>query len=333
MSIKPLPTRLRLALVVASLGSSGCWDSVSCDESELELQLVPLPDCGDANGERCRAWASQPCQEACLALYETADPSTDTTALVLCTSAIHTEDDTLAFQCVFQRQACTIDYFMMGRPERGYRRIGALSVADGIGAYFAGAAEAEESSTHAFHRLADELESDGRPRLAARCRRAARDEERHRRLMTWLARARHAEPARALPCPATVTDREQQAIDNTISGCVEELWAAALTWFAAAHASEPEWRRTFAELAHDEARHVDLSADLQRVFEHSLSHAARQRVARARRSAIAALHTRIAEATHAPELVRAGLLPTRAQCLQLHATLFDAGQEPIQCVA
>jgi hypothetical protein len=90
-----------------------------------------------------------------------------------------------------------------GRRPAGLRRAAPAAARDALGAYLASMAHLEAASIEAFERLARELETHRAPAsLVAAARRAARDETRHARAATRLARRAHATPPRVVVRPA-----------------------------------------------------------------------------------------------------------------------------------
>ena len=199
----------------------------------------------------------------------------------------------------------------------------------GLGAYFAQAAQLEGASVAAFRGLRAELHGFGAPRPVLRAlSRAARDEQRHTRATSALARRFGARslPARVAPIPKR--SLEAIALENVAEGCVRELYGALVATFQARTAQDLQVRSAMARIAREETRHAALSLSLQRWLERRLDRSAVARVAAARRVAAHRLRLEIA---HQPELAcaeQAGL-PTvhQAQWLfdSLSATWF--GQE------
>ncbi|HEY8076230.1 MAG TPA: ferritin-like domain-containing protein [Labilithrix sp.] len=165
-----------------------------------------------------------------------------------------------------------------------------------LGAYFAQMAHEEAASVHAFERMHAELTHFGAPRSLLRAaKRSTRDEIRHARVMSALASANGAEPARARVRKPRVRKLEAVARENAIEGCVNETWGALLMAWQAERAADPELRAAFARIAADESRHAALSWALARFAEGRLDPAARRRVASARARATRSLRAAIAQ--------------------------------------
>jgi hypothetical protein len=197
--------------------------------------------------------------------------------------------------------------------------------AHGVGAHdvvafhFATAAALEAASVLSFRRLARELAAHGAPSsLVARALASARDEVRHARIVGQLAEehggrrrgiARTTLPLRAL---------DDVAVENAVEGCVRETFGALVASWQGMAAATPSLRATMRAVGRDEERHAELAWDIARWAEPRLSPAARRRLARARRAAVAALERELAVETPEP-LVRVAGLPTRAVAQKLFA--------------
>lgn len=173
-----------------------------------------------------------------------------------------------------------------------------------VGAFLARAAYLEGVSVPAFTRLQRELSAHGAPdRLVRAAGRAARDEIRHHRVMTGLARRIGAEPA---PTPKTfpthVRELEAVATENATEGCVREALGAIVAREQAGRAGLRPVRRALGGIARDEARHAELAFAVDGWALDKLAPPARRRVIDARRAELGAL-AREAEAPIADELV------------------------------
>lgn len=161
---------------------------------------------------------------------------------------------------------------------------------DAVGQWLAGMAHAEAASVTAFEAIADELEALGAPpALVVRAREAALDEVRHAETIGRLARQRGVEPER--PCWSAIERRDLEALarENAVEGCVRETWAALEAGYQARYAHDPSLRRVLRTIAEDEARHAQLSWDLDQWLRTRLDAAARARVDAARQGAVARL--------------------------------------------
>ncbi|WAS93503.1 ferritin-like domain-containing protein [Nannocystis punicea] len=176
----------------------------------------------------------------------------------------------------------------------------------------------------AFAALADELARLGAPaELLDALAEAARDEQRHAARVTTLARRRGADIVTPTIADTPARDLLALAIENAVEGCVYETWAALVTAHQARAAQDPALRAAFAEIAADEARHADLAWAIDAWLLEQLDEAARAEVAAARRAAVRALATGLAEAPDHAELVALGL-PSSRVALQLCSGLDAA---------
>jgi hypothetical protein len=93
-------------------------------------------------------------------------------------------------------------------------------------------------------------------------------------------RGGRARPSRSL---------EAFAIENAVEGCVRECYGALVATRQAAHARDPGLAQASARIARDETRHAALAWRVARWVTPQLDPAARGRVARAARGAVAML--------------------------------------------
>jgi hypothetical protein len=165
-----------------------------------------------------------------------------------------------------------------------------------LGGFFAEVARLEAASVCAFRILRDELRAHGAPKKLVRAAaRAARDEIRHTRATSALAR-RFGSKAR----PATIEPRplrsvEAMAVENAAEGCVRETYGALLATRQAARARDPVVRAAMMRIARDETRHASLSWRVDRWLETRLDPEAKRNVERAKRTAAGELLRSAAE--------------------------------------
>jgi hypothetical protein len=165
-----------------------------------------------------------------------------------------------------------------------------------VGEYLARAAYLEAASVDAFRILERELVSYGAPkRMLRSARRAARDEVRHARMTSALARRYGG----AASTPARLERRgprslESMALENAVEGCVRETYGALLGMWQATAAQDPVVRAAMKRIARDETRHAELSWEVARWIERKLDRPARERVRAARRAAIERLAEEVA---------------------------------------
>jgi hypothetical protein len=193
----------------------------------------------------------------------------------------------------------------------------AAAEGDALGAFLAHSAWLEAASITAFRRLARDLASHGAPReLVAAAKRAARDEIRHARAMTRLARRHGANVPRVEHAAIEARSLEALAIENAMEGCVGETYGAALAAWQSRHASDLEIRTAMAAIADDELAHAALGLAIHEWALGVLDRQARARVEAARREAVAALAREVL-VTPPAALVREAGLPAPADALRL----------------
>lgn len=217
-------------------------------------------------------------------------------------------NDTLTVQC---QPGCAV-----GRRPAG---LGGPTACDtrAAGSYFAEIAHLEAASVTAFRVLRNELRQHGAPkRLVRAAARAARDEIRHARSTTALARRFGGEPRPPQIAPAMPRSLEAIALENAIEGCVRETYGAMLATRQAERATDPVVRAAMLRIARDETRHAALSWQVSRWLDSRLDEAGKRNVARAKQAAAAELIDALA---HEPEVSFADLagLPSPAEATQL----------------
>jgi hypothetical protein len=180
----------------------------------------------------------------------------------------------------------------------------------------------EAGSVDAFRMLRDELVAHGAPRRLVRAAmRAIRDELRHVRQTSALARRFGEEPVPPRPCPPrALRSFEDMALENAVEGCVRETYSALECAWQAQAATDPVVRATMARIARDEMRHLELSWAVNAWARGRLDAAARARIAVAQRAEIDEM---LGEFARDPNdgLVRAGGLPRAMQSRALVAAI------------
>jgi hypothetical protein len=204
----------------------------------------------------------------------------------------------------------------MGRAPAGLELVEA-DTADPVAAYFARAAQLEAASVVSFRRLADELAAHRAPKpLIAAAMRAARDERRHTRIMTALARRRGVEPPPFTVPPPSPRPLEALAEENAVQGCVGETWSAVLATWQSQHVADARLRGALDRIAADETNHAELGWAVARWSERRLAAPVRRQIDEARRAAVDVLE-REASAEIAPALVSEAGWPTAPQARAL----------------
>jgi len=186
-----------------------------------------------------------------------------------------------------------------GRRPTGYRNVSSRVAANGrgparrdeIGAYFASMATLESAAVVAFRRLHRELATHGAPRaLLTRVKKAIKDEIRHARSTTTLARKYGVAPAApAIAAVAEARSLMDIARENAREGCVRETYGAIVAQHQVLRAADDDVRACMAAIADEETEHAALSWDIAAWIESQLGDAQRAELAAVRRDAVAEL--------------------------------------------
>lgn len=217
---------------------------------------------------------------------------------------------------------------VIGRRPMGLRSVGKRAASGCVlGQHFARSARLEAAAVTAFHRLHAELKQHEAPRrLLRRIEAAARDEVRHTRQTSTMARRLGATPQRPSVRRPGTRSLYFIARENAVEGCVRETYGALVGLWQQGHAQDPAIARLMTLIADDEVRHATLSWDIAHWLLPRLSDRQRQRIVVAQRQALARLWQELQ--THPPtDLVRAAGLPDAAQAQvllqQLSARLWS----------
>lgn len=220
------------------------------------------------------------------------------------------DDDAMAFVAA-DGQAIEIECDKcgaVGRRPAGLARPRARRASSELGDHFASAAHLEAASVHAFHRLAGELELHRAPKdLARAARRSARDEVRHARVTSRLAKRFGGDPPAVQVAAKRRRSLAAMALENAVEGCVRETFGALLASHQAQCASDAEIRRVMTRIAADETRHAALAWAIAREIEPRLDERERRRIARARARAVAKLRRDAAASVPGSVACAAGL--------------------------
>lgn len=190
-----------------------------------------------------------------------------------------------------------------------------------LGNYFANAAHLEAASVHAFRILRRELLSFGAPKnLLDAAQRAERDEVRHARMTTRIARAHGSTPPKVRVKRSANRSLEAVATENAVEGCVRETFGALVAMWQAERASDAGVADAMKTIAIDETRHAELAWNVAAWADFALDAKARERVNAAKMKAIRDLEKEITVQAHPDLIARAGL-PSAAEQRRLLAAL------------
>ena len=121
----------------------------------------------------------------------------------------------------------------------------------------------EAGAVQAFAVLRDELTELKAPRaLVAAAERSRKEEVRHARSVARLARRRGASVPSVPRAVRTKRSAFAIALENAVEGCVRETFGAAVGAFQSEHAADPMIAGVMTQIAEDEARHAELSFQL-----------------------------------------------------------------------
>lgn len=185
--------------------------------------------------------------------------------------------------------------------------------------------------------MADEIEAHALgDDLRAAARRAAKEEARHTRMMTSLARSLGSDRVPRVKKPARRRRTlEEIALENAVEGCVRETYGALVATHQATHAEDPHIRAIFAIIAEDETSHAELAWAVAAALERRLDEPAKQRVHHARMCAIFELQAGVAARWARNDLARLGF-PTpdveKVLVRELFVALTKAGEPPSSSV-
>ena len=149
----------------------------------------------------------------------------------------------------------------------------------------------EAASVTAFRRLHRQLAAYGAPReLLARIRTAARDEIRHARATTALARKYGVTPAAPhIDAEGAAPSLLAIAIENAREGCVRETYGALVAQRQMKRAEDDDVREVMIAIADEETEHAALSWDIAAWIGTQLAETDRARLVAERREAFTML--------------------------------------------
>lgn len=205
---------------------------------------------------------------------------------------------------------------------RGLRPPRAVVGGDARARFFASAAQLEAASIASFAFVARDLRTHGAPaRLVRAALRARKDEIRHARVMSRLARAHGAARIpKVVAARWTPRSLEAVATENAVEGCVRETYGAIDATWMARNARDPRVRAAMKVIARDETRHAALAWQVFASSSERLGATARTRIEKARRAAVRQLSDELAMPP-SPSLIDAGLVPSAPERVALLCTL------------
>ncbi len=273
---------------------------VVCSSGDASTDADAAGDGGSADAGACFAT----CDQAC----ETLKP-VSISGFGTCLSPVDAGGGTTVMaSCQTEGQACA------GRKLDGLAAPTNMNHSSPLGAMFAQMAWLEAASVHAFRRLARELRAHGAPAaLVSRAQACARDETRHARIMTRLAKKHGARiPHVVVRGTRAVRSLEEVARENAVEGCVGETYGALFAMWQETRADAADVARAMHAIAPDELRHAALGWAVAAWADTQLTPMAQRRVRAARDEATRAL------------LEQTELAPTRELARALAAQVLAA---------
>ncbi|MGZ3454269.1 MAG: ferritin-like domain-containing protein [Polyangiales bacterium] len=285
-------------VIVDSKGSDGgeadaANDSTPSDASDDTFTPADTSGCTESpvvDTSTCNESVTYPCG---LPIALAGTTPTTTECQVLCDPVVKaTGRPTTFFSCWVsgedgspsQRVGCAT--CAVGRRPAGLQDGEEVACADPVADALSEMARIEAASVHAFRRLETALARlDAPSQLRARARSAARDEIRHARIVSRLARERGGARKRVRIERAEVTTFDL-ALENAVEGCVKETLGVAYLAHQAAHGEDEGLRAMAAALYEDELAHATLSWDLVALFDAHLDSAQKQAVRAAQARAL-----------------------------------------------
>jgi hypothetical protein len=187
----------------------------------------------------------------------------------------------------------------------------------------------EAGSVEAFRVLKAELVAYGAPkRLVRAASRAVRDEKRHVRQTSALARRFGEEPIALMSAPPQHgRSLAAMALENAVEGCVRETYSALECAWQAEVATDPVVRATMKRIAKDELRHLALAWAVNAWVLGRLEPRDRARILAAQHAEITTLRAELSDDPDASLVSEAGI-PRGAQSRKLvDAIAMQAGMQ------
>ena len=178
-----------------------------------------------------------------------------------------------------------------GRRPEGLRRDRLVARGNAVGEHFAAMATLEAASVTAFRRLRRQLAAYGAPaELLGRIRKAARDEIRHARATTALAKKYGVTPsAPRIDSCDEAPSLFAIALENAREGCVRETYGALVAQLQTTRAADADVRATMTAIADEETEHAALSWDIAAWIEAQLGDHERMQLGAERQDAFTIL--------------------------------------------
>jgi hypothetical protein len=265
-------TLWRVLLTTVPVATSGCLAMSSCPDDDAPKTYVEIrsPDAGAPDAGSVDGGASGDCLTLCGHNDMNSEPL----------GCEPTNDGT-------GNTSCTYPAICEGRRPAGLRRGPRRAARDSVlGGHFARMAYYEAASVPAFAALERELRAHSAPaELRTLARGAARDEVRHAKLASGLARRFGASATRPRVERRPVRSLLEVAIENAREGCVRETYGALVALWQGRLAEDERVRAAMAEIARDEVKHAALAWAVARWARAKLDRADNARVERERRAA------------------------------------------------
>lgn len=306
--------------------------SYVCSEAPREQMAPGAP--GEASGEAAAADAPKKqmvaasCEERCAASSERHRPfqADCSSGGEGCCTVREEPDGRCHAEClVMVHQACgrKPSGLIGARRANKNRNTNRVSPERVVGGYLAGAAELEAASVTAFEFLADELQAHGAPAsLIAAAQKSGRDERRHTRSMSALAKRFGGEVLAPRVRPRRPRSLRAMAVENAVEGCVREAFGALVATYQAAHAGNPSVRRAMRGIAADETSHAALAFRVAGWLDGRLDARAARSVRASMRKAGQALLREASAPVH-PALIRELGVPRPEAALQMAQGLLE----------
>lgn len=317
-------TRLpKLYALLSSLVAASAVACGPCPEAVEEIVVIdPQTEALAESFQRCELDAAD-CDDLCRGVYKLMYGAEAAEYVYFAECELVEEDEGPAVRYQVSQQC------VGGRLPAGAALVDEQYSTTEAGAWFAKLAELEEASVYAFVMLSKELRQLGAPtQLAERCLAAAADEVHHARLITELARRYGAEVG-PIAAPALAEGRSlaEVAVENSREGCVRETFGALIALYQGQHSRDAMVRQVMSQIAVDESRHAELSADIDSWARSVLDAAQCAELDEVKQGAIAKLRASL-DCEVSDELVATVGLPSAA----LSRALFQRAEQSLWAI-